>query len=310
MMRLLLVLAFAQPALLRAEQSAAMTGVPFSQESYWAPVMAYPRPGSLHAVFNLDFTNQDVTPHGMLLENQGLIIQPLLMFYTPLLADPAEWLGNVTFSAGGWGNWHSHPGGKVPANWREVDLFGGLTCTIERDWQFTAFCSAYRSQTQSYPAAWDCALALTCDDTWLLGAAALHPFLEYRPQIHGTTTVVIDPESAGESYSFRMGIVPQHQFGRIKLELPAFLTLVPQGFYQDSSGRPAAGGLGFMSAALKLSVPLQCLSTRDVSTTLYTAAQYYRIVNDGLLDTNEVLGAASGREQNIVQFHLGMRVAF
>jgi len=287
-----------------------MTGVPFTQEAYWAPVTGYPRPGSLHAVFNLDFTNQDVTPHGLLLENQGLIIQPLLLFYTPLHADPADWLGNVTFSAGGWGNWHSHPGGKEPAKWREVDLFSGLTCTIERNWQLTAFCSAYLSQTHSYSTAWDFALALTYDDTGLLGVAALHPFLEYRPQLHGTTTVDIDPENAGESYSFRLGITPQHQFGRIKLELPAFLTLVPEGFYQDSAGRPAAGGIGFMSAALKLTLPLECLSTKDLGTSLYAAAQYYRILNDGLLDTNEVLGTTPRREQNILQFHLGMHVAF
>ena len=310
MMRLLIVSTLALPALLRAEECASMAGVPFSQEAYWSPVVGYPRPGSLHAVFNVDFTNQDVTPHGLLLENQGLIIQPLLLFYTPLQMDPADWLGNVSFCVGGWGNWHSHPGGTQPANWREVDLFSGLTCFIERDWQLTAFGSAYLSQTHSYPTAWDFALALTYDDTRLLGTAALHPFVEYRPQIHGSTTVVIDPESARASYSFRLGITPQHQFGPIKLELPAFLTWVPEGFYQDSAAQSAAGGCGFMSAALKLSLPLQYLSTKNLSTSLYAAAQYYRIVNPGLLDTNEVLGAAPRRQQDILQFHLGLHAAF
>ncbi len=287
-----------------------MAGEPFTQEAYWAPVVGYPHPGSLHAVFNLDFTNQDVTQHGLLLENRGLIIQPLMVFYTPLHADPADWLGNVTFSAGCWGDWHSRPGGKEPANWREVDLFAGLTSVIEGNWQLTSFCSEYLSQTHAYPAAWDCALALTYDDTGLSGAAALHPFVEYRPQIHGSTTVAIAAGNAPESYSLRLGITPQHQFGPLKLELPAFLTLVPEGFYQDSGGQPAAGGIGFMSAALKLTLPLQCLSTKSVSTTFYAAAQYYRIVNGGLLDTNELLGTAPRREQDILQFHLGLHATF
>ncbi len=309
-LRLLIIFAWAAPALTWAGDLADMPGVPFAQEAYWAPVVGYPRPGSLHAVFNLDCTDQDVTPHGLILENQGVIVQPLLLFYTPLHADPADWLGNVTFTAGGWGNWHSRPGGKDPGNWREVDIFSGLTCIVERDWQLTSFCSAYLSQTHSYPTAWDCALAVTYDDTRLLGSAAMHPFVEYRPQIHGSTTAVIDPENAGKTYSFRLGIIPQHQFGPLRLEMPAFLTWVPEGFYQDNAGRPAAGGIGFMSAALKLSMPLEYLSTKNTSTTLYAAAQYYRIVNGGLLDTNEVLGTSARREHDILQFHLGIRSAF
>jgi hypothetical protein len=74
--------------------------------------------------------------------------------------------------------------------------------------------------------------------------------------------------------------------------------------------RPEPGGVGFLSAALKLSLPLERLSFGSVRTTAYAAVQYYRLVNSGLLDTNQVLGATSGRDADLLQFHVGLNVAF
>lgn len=307
---ILSALALATVGPLCADESAPLAGTPFAEEAYWAPVLTYPQPGSLHGVFNLDFANQDVTPHGLLLEDQGLMIQPLLLLYTPLYADPTRWLSNLTFTVGGWGNWHSRVGGEVPANWREVDLFAGLTCIMERNWQLSAFYSAYLSQTESYPTAWDCAIALSYDDADLSGDAALHPFIEFKQQTEGSTTMAFVTDNADESYSFRLGVIPRHQFEHFKLEVPTFLTLVPEGFYQLSDGQPAPGGIGFMSAALKLTVPVESLSTNALRTSLYAAAQYYRIANAGLLDVNQALGASGQRDKDIVQFHLGLNVSF
>ena len=48
----------------------------------------------------------------------------------------------------------------------------------------------------------------------------------------------------------------------------------------------------------------------NVRTTAYAAVQYYRLVNPGLLDTNQVLGATSARDADLLQFHVGLNVAF
>ena len=335
---LLTALTLAAFGSLLAEEPAPL-GTPFTEEAYWAPVMNYPRPGSLHGALSTNVTNHYLTGHGLHLENQGAMVQPLLTLTTPLYADPTEWLSSATLTLGGWGSWHSHEGGEVPGHWREVDVFGGLTLTLAQDWKLSAFYSAYLSQTQSYPTAWELAVALAYDDTALLGAFALHPFIEFKRQTEGSITVAFVPELADESYSFRVGIAPQHQFEHFKLELPAFITLVPEGFYQRGTkrteriryygydwtrfryypidyyyqvydGQPAEAGIGYFSAALKATVPLEFMSTKEVRTTFYAAVQYYRLVNDGLLEGNEALQVASGREEDIVQFHVGLSVVF
>ncbi len=334
-----LALVLVSRAFLRAEDNPPRLATPFAEEASWAPVMGGPQPGSLSGLINFNFTNRYVTNHGLQIENQGLGAQPLLLLSTPLYVDHTAWLSNVTFTAGGWSTWHSHEGGTPAAHWRELDLFGGLTFTLARDWKLTAFYTHYLSPNSAFHNAWEMALALSYDDSRLLGPFALHPFVEFRSQSEGNTTVVFNPALARSSYVFKLGINPSCQIGPVKVELPAFFTLVPDGFYQRSNletrhityygydythfryypidyayqvqtGRPAGGGIGYFTAALKATVPVPCLSNSHVTTSVYGAVQYYRMVNAGLLDGNQVLGAASARESDLAQFHLGINVSF
>ncbi len=312
---------------------------PFTEEAYWAPVANYPRPGDIHGVLNINLTDHYLTSHALHQENQGVMVQPLLLLTTPLYADRMTWLSDLTLTLGGWGSYHTHEGGDVPAHWREADLISGLTATFARDIKLSAFYSAYLSQTQSYDTAWELAVALSYDDTALLGDFALHPFVEYRQQTEGRIVVDFVPDLLNESHSFKLGITPQHQFKHVKLELPTYVTLVPKGFYQRSTqktvheryygydytryryypidyyypvydGQPAKGGIGYFSTALKASVPLKFMSTDKIACSLYGAVQYYRLVNEGLLDGNVALDAAGKRERDILQFHLGLTMAF
>ena len=299
---------------------------PLPQETYWEPALKYTRPGTLHGIANVNLTDQFITANGLLLENQGIMVQPALLLNTPLFSDPSRWLDTVTLTLGGWSSWNSHRGGEIPANWREVDLLAGLTASFANQWKINVFHTTYLSQTDSFPNSSDLALALTFDDTDWLGQAALHPFVEFKLQTDGNANLPYADAMADEGSMLRFGILPQRQFGRLKLELPAYFTVVSDGFYQASptvrnfgyQGTPVAGlgwqsapgGLGFLSAALKISAPLQWLSSADIHTTAYAAIQYYHLINDGLLDTNQVLGATSGRKDDLLQFHFGLNLAF
>lgn len=301
-------------------------GTPFAEESYWAPALNYSRPGTLHGVANLNLTDRFVTANGLLLENQGVMLQPALLLNAPLFADPTRWFNAATLTLGGWSSWDSHSGGEVPAHWREVDLLAGLVLALDSNWKFSTFFTTYLSQTDSFPNASDLALALTYDDTQWLGHAALHPFIELKFQTDGNTNLPYADATAEEGSMLRLGIIPQRQFGHFKLELPVFLSLVSDGFYQQSSTvresgyngssvadlgwQSAPGGIGFLSAAAKLSLPLERLSTPTLHTSAYAAVQYYRLIHDGLLDTNQVLGASNGRQADVIQLHFGLNLSF
>ena len=336
---LMTALSLALMSEVKAEEAAPRLATPFAEEAYWAPAVAGREPGSLHGLINFNLTSQYITNNGLVMENQGLIGQPLLMLSTPLYADKTTWLSEATLTVGGWGSWHSHAGGKIPAHWREADVFGGLTFTVARDWKLSAFYSAYVSPNASFNTAWELALTLSYDDSRWLGKFALHPFLEFRRQTEGAITVAFRPDLADESYCFKFGINPSHQFSGFKLELPAFVTWVPNGFYQQSvietrhityygydykrfryypidyayqvqDGKRASSGVGYFSTALKATIPIPWLSNERTATSVYGAVQYYRLVNAGLLDGNQYLGASGRRERDLVQFHVGVNVTF
>jgi hypothetical protein len=299
------------PKLDSAEAAPLILGTPFAEEAYWKSALAMPATFRLHGVFNLNTTNQFITNYGLILENQGVMIQPSLLLTTHLYAKRTSWVSEVVMTLGGWSSWHTRPGGTEPGHWRELDLYGGLTFTMARDWKLSVFYSSYLSQTASFPTAWDLAIALNLDDSRWLKAYALHPFIEFRRQTEGRNNVSFVDANTNESYLFKVGIVPAYVFKNgFKLELPLFTTLVPKAFYQRSNGDVASGGVAFISTALRASMPLRHLSTMRTHWSIYGAVQYYHLMNEGLLETNATLNNSTQRQQDIFQFHAGLTLSF
>lgn len=286
-------------------------GTPFAEEAYWKPSLAMPPTYKWHGVFNVNMTSHFITSYGLNLENQGLMIQPSLLLTTHLYAKRTSWVSEVVMTLGGWSSWHTRPGGNDPGHWRELDLYGGLTFTVARDWKLSVFYSSYLSQTASFPTAWDLAFALNLDDTRWLGDYALHPFIEFRRQTEGRNNVSFLDSNTDESYLFKVGVAPAHVFKTgFKLELPLYATLVPKAFYQRFNGDAASGGVAFFSTALRGSMPLRFLSTTRTQCSIYGAVQYYQLLNEGLLDTNQALNLTRERHKNILQFHAGLTLSF
>lgn len=286
-------------------------GTPFAEEAFWAPALVMPETFKVHGVFNMNLTDQFITGYGLNLENQGVMIQPHLMLSTHLYANRLSPVSEIVLTGGAWSAWDSRQGGVDPGRWREVDAYGGLTLTVARDWKLSGFYTAYMSQTSSFPTAWDLAIALTLDDTRWLHQYALHPFVEFRRQTEGRNNLNLKQAAADESYLFKLGIAPAHTFSSgLKLELPVFATLVPDGFFQRFDGRSASGGVGFVSTALKATMPLKRLSTKRLGWSVYGAVQFYHLTNSGLLDTNQILNATSRRKSEFTQFHAGLTLNF
>ncbi len=305
-------------------------GTPFTEEAFWAPVLAA-RASRFHGVLNLEVTDHYVTLHGLNIENQGIVFQPLLVLAVDLYSKPKDFLSGVTLTAGGWSSIHEHRSGKVLGNVNEADAFAGLTFTFARDWSFSSFYSGYFSQTHNYPTAWELAFTVGYNDERVLGPFALHPYLTYTRQTEGKTSVVFRKDRTNESYELRLGIDPGYQFKAIpvKVEFPTFVTYVPNNFYQRSTletksvrifgfdysyqqldGAGGGAGIGFFSTAARVSMPLDFVWKRAGRWTVYAAAQYYRFNNPGLIDGNQALGASSKRERELVQFHGGLSVSF
>lgn len=286
-------------------------GTPFEEVSYWEKALRRPAPLAIYGCASVNATSHFITNYGLNLENQGVMLQPQLSLHTHLYKNPLGIVSDVLLTVGGWTTWNSKAGGVAPGHIREVDLFNGLTLTIADALKVSVFYASYLSQTKSFRTAWDILTSISLDDSRWLGRLALNPFFEFRRQLEGRNNVTIYGTNPNESHQFKLGVVPGVVCAnKVKLEAPMFFTVIPNGFYQRRNGSLASGGVGFAAVGLRASVPIRALSIGRGVTNVYAGVQYYRFLNEGLLDINAILNATNSPQSDLVQFNAGITAAF
>lgn len=265
----------------------------------------------VHGLLNLEFSDHYITPRGLNVENQGLVFQPLLLLFWNLYASEQGFLNDVTITTGVWNSIHTRESGAEPSHWNEIDPIGGITFKFGHGWKFDVFWTAFQSQTDSYETSNNLDLKLTYHDTFF-GAFSLNPYVEFFYELSDKATVVFNPATSDESWYFQLGFTPTYKFKSIPLtvELPTYISLVDEDFYQRFDGTPGGSGAGVFSTYLKFSTPLSFIPKGYGAWTLYAGVQYYHLYNDGLLDGNQVLGAQADRDEDLVQFHGGISIFF
>jgi hypothetical protein len=268
----------------------------------------------VHGVINLDFTDHHLTSRGINLENKGLITQQLLRLdwdlYQPKPAvDQA--INEVTLTTAIWNDIDTHRSGVQMGNWNEIDPTIGPNVKFLKDWTFESPFIAFVSETGSYPTCWAWDPRLTYHDHFMKNFS-INPYVEFFDELQNKITVVLDPATSETSYYGVIGLDPTYAFQQIplKLELPTYLTIPGENFYQREDGTGGGTDVGLVSTTFKATVPLGFISPSYGKWSVYAAVQYDYLNNPGLLDGNEIAGAAQSRERNIVVFHGGITFRF
>jgi hypothetical protein len=264
----------------------------------------------VHGLFNWDFSDHYITPRGLDTENQGIVVQPLLLLFWDLYSSKTAAIDDVSLTTGVWNDWDSHESGATPGYWNEIDPILGLTFNVEKAWQIDVFYTEFHSQTDSYPPSTNLDVKLTYHDSGA-GGLTFNPYVEFFKDEHEKATVTFDPATSKLSYYFAFGFDPTYSVPdtTLKLELPTFINVVQSDFYQRLNGTPGGSGLAVFSTELKASLPLSFVSGDYGHWTAYIAEQYYHLSNDGVLDGNTVLATAK-RLPNLYQFHTGVSIFF
>lgn len=257
-----------------------------------------------------EFSDHYITPRGLNVEDEGLIWQPLVLIFWNLYKSDAGFLEDISLTTGVWNSIHTEKSGAKPGHWNELDPILGLTFKFAKGWQFDAFTTQFYSETDSYATSTHLDLKLTYHDS-CFGQFSLNPFVQFWQELEEKSTVVFDPSTSSEGNYFCVGINPTYKFKSIPLtvEMPTFLNLVSDNFYQKFDGSDGGSGFALISTTLKLSTPLSFIPKGYGAWTVYASVQYYHLENDGLLDGNQVLADAS-REQDLLQFHGGISIFF
>ena len=273
-------------------------------------VEAPPPESKIHALLNVDISSSYITPRGLNVENQGVIFQPLILFFFDLYKSETAFIRGLTLTTGVWNSIHTKPSGAVASEFNETDPIVGLTFNLPSGFKIDTFFTAFISQTDSYDTSTNFSLKLTYNDT-AFGSFSINPFVEYWAEISKKATVVFNPATSSEGYYFVLGATPTYQFTTIplKIEVPLFANFVSDNFYQQFDGSDGGSGFALVSAQIKASTPLSFIPSTYGFWTLYAGVKYYYLDNTGLLDGNQVL-ATSQRDRNLVQFSGGISIFF
>jgi hypothetical protein len=268
----------------------------------------------VHGLINLDFTDHHLTSRGINLENKGLVTQQLLRLdwelYKPKPATD-QVFNELTLTTSLWNDIDTHRSGVDPGNWNEIDPAIGPNVKFLKDWTLESPFIAFVSETGSYPTCWAWDPKLTYHDHFVKNFS-INPYVEFFDELQNKITVVLGPAQSHESYYGVVGMDPTYSFEKIplKLELPTYATIPGENFYQRANGSGGGTDLGLFSTMFKATVPLNGISPAYGKWSVYAGVQYDYLNNPGLLDGNQIAGAAQSRERNIVVFHGGITFRF
>jgi hypothetical protein len=185
---------------------------------------------------------------GIRLENTGLIAQPYANLYFNLY-EGTGLVNKVSLNLGIWSSLHSQQpnNGSTTGAWYEFDYTPGVSVTFANDFTLTSTYFEFTSPNDSFSTFRGANFTLAYNDSALLGAFALKPYVTYLQAIEGAAG--INALSVGSQY-YEIGVTPGlPAFGPVSVSFPIKAGFGSNGFY-------AGNGFGYASAGPAVAVAL------------------------------------------------------
>ncbi|HYR57717.1 MAG TPA: hypothetical protein VEO95_03765 [Chthoniobacteraceae bacterium] len=277
-------------------------------EEKTAKTVVAPEPETrVHFLFNFEFSNEYVTPRGMLVRDEGLTIQPLFLTLANLYKSDG-FLSDVTLVLGCWNDFGTsgvskHPpfGSDPKTPWTEIDPIAGLSFGLGKQLKLDVTYTAFAEQILDIGTSQHLEVKLSLDDSPWLKAFALHPYFSFWQELDGKATdadvpfAVFGPNphsgnhpQPGSSYYFDIGIAPSYTFanvlGGLKFEAPCRVLLPNERFYGEYY--KSASTVGLFEVGLKASLPLNFMPKGYGHWSFHTGFKYMNFVDDNLYNLN------------------------
>jgi hypothetical protein len=271
-------------------------------------VAASPEKPNIHGFFNSSFKTAYVTPRGLVVQNEGLVWQPIVGLVFPL-GDFGPFKG-VAVDGGIWNDVDTAEAGVLATGaWDELDPFAGISAKVG-DISLALGYTAFISPQQAYEPEHNADLKISYDDSAMWGKEsgfALNPYVDLWVAISGGATVV-EGRAGGTGY-VEPGIVPTYTFKAVPeypvtVTIPTYFSVGPRTYWA-LPGRPG-GDFGLFSTAFDATVPLAFVPTKygfwhgDVGIT------YDYLINTSLLHAGEILSGNTNRNVLIGSVSVGV----
>ena len=281
----------------------------------YKPVVEKCKESCITGDLGINIVSQYVS-RGVIFENQSAILEPYADLYFRLYQGEG-FINKVSLNLGIWNSFHSRHtdagavsgGNPTTPAWYEFDFTAGVAVTFAKNFTFTPSYYMFLSPNDGFSTFQGLNLALTYDDTDLLGAFALHPHLTVMFELENKAGTGKD-----EGVYYEVGIAPSVPAGPVTLTFPLTAGFGSGDFYgslNTTNGNIDNEGFGFFSAGVTASYAIKCLPECYGAWTA-TAGYTYYYLGDGTADFNTAPrgGAVRDFSHNEHVFSGGLSVAF
>ncbi|MGC4033069.1 MAG: hypothetical protein QM754_15300 [Tepidisphaeraceae bacterium] len=249
---------------------------------------------NIHGFFEVPFKTAYITPRGLVVENQGLVIQPIGGLVIPLTND-------FTFIGGVWNSFNTHQNDPEVNSYNEIDPFATLSYKFDQ-WEFSGTYVAFISPAGDYETEHNIEFAAKYSDKWFDGFS-INPYAKFFWAVSGDSTVVLGRK--GDTFDVEIGAVPTMKFLEsskypVTLTVPTFFTVGPKNFWGGDQN------FGVFSTGVNAQVPLTFIPKRYGDWHASVGVNYYYLINDNLQDAAELLGSGDDRNRFVGSISIGM----
>ena len=285
------------------------SGVDLPSEGESRPLMmdaAAAEAPNIHGFIEVPFKTAYVTPRGLVVENAGLVIQPVAGFVFPIGDFGA--VKNVTFVTGVWNSINTNQGDHSVGAWNELDYFASLSGVVGK-FSGTFTYSPWYSPPHNFQIEHTADFKLTYDDTGLIAPDfAIKPYMDFFWSIAGDSTVILGRR--GSTWYVELGITPSYTYKGIQnypltFTFPTYFSVGPSHFWNAAGD---GGNFGVASTSVNVSMPLAFIPARYGFWHADAGVQYFYLLNGTLVDAGTL---ASGNDnRNVVNASVGFGVNF
>jgi hypothetical protein len=281
------------------------------------PVKAPPPPPDtldIHGFADLQFSNDYITPRGLLVTRTGLTTQVLSGLVFDLYKDKRGFINDISFSGGAWSDYWSLQHDVHVGAWNEFDWFFGGNVVFAQNWnfgvQYIEFVPPAADLATSFPSTeHNIEFSLSYDDSGWGWPIPLHPYVKLFYELAGPSTVVLG--DTGNTYDVELGLVPTLDIQKstgvpLVFTAPTWVTVGPTSYWNRNDGTTNVCGTlsaspcslsnaGVFTTGLQAKYTLSAIVPKRLGNWYVKAgARYYHIMNEALQAAQEFTGSASG----------------
>jgi hypothetical protein len=267
---------------------------------------AAPEAPNIHGFAEVPFKTAYVTPRGLVVENAGLVIQPVVGLVMPL--DDIGPVSKVALVTGVWNSINMNQSDSFVGPWNELDYFLSLSGSVGK-FSGTLTYSPWFSPPHAFHIESTSDFKLSYDDTdAILKGFSFKPYVDFFYSISGDSTVILGRH--GSTYYFEFGMAPSYKLALsadypVTFSVPTYFSVGPKNYWDTTE---KSSHFGVFSTAINATVPLSFIPIKYGAWHADAGLQYFYLLNHALLESG---GLASGNDnRNVLNASVGIGFNF